>query len=225
MVEAPLTARRPAMRLEIPRPRRPPTPARPLRVGLLGGSFNPAHDGHVYLSVQALRRLELDQVWWLVSPQNPLKPRAGMAPFADRLARAREIVRHPRIRVLDLEARLGTHYSIDTLRRLRTRPGTRFVWLIGADNLRQLPRWRHWRQILETVPVAAFDRTPYSYGALVGEAASRFAAARIDESRLHELSGMTAPAWAFVRLRAHPASSTAIRQATGGRVPRQEVEP
>lgn len=213
------------MRLEIPR-REPPTqPARPLRVGLLGGSFNPAHDGHLYLSVQALRRLELDQVWWLVSPQNPLKPRAGMAPFAERLRRACELARHPRIRVLDLEARLGTHYSIDTLRRLVGRPGLRFVWLIGADILRELPRWRQWRQILETVPVAAFDRAPYSYAAQVGEAASSYATARIDEGRLRELSAMTPPAWGFIRLRAHPASSTAIRHAQGQGARRQEVGP
>jgi nicotinate-nucleotide adenylyltransferase len=225
MLDGPLTARRPVMRLEIPQPEPPPAPPRCLRVGLLGGSFNPAHDGHVYLSVQALRRLDLDQIWWLVSPQNPLKPRAGMAPFAERLRLAREIARHPRIRVLDLEARLGTSYSIDTLRRLVTWPDMRFVWLIGADILLELPRWRHWQAILETVPVAAFDRTPYSYGALVGEAASRFARARIDESRLRDVSGTRAPAWAFVRLRAHPASSTAIRLATGGRGSRQEVEP
>jgi nicotinate-nucleotide adenylyltransferase len=188
--------------------------ARPLRVGLLGGSFNPAHEGHRYLSLQALHRLALDQVWWLVSPQNPLKPVAGMAPFGWRLGQARAVAGDPRIRVRDLEARFGTRYTVDTLERLATWRDMRFVWLLGADNLVQLPRWRRWREVLSAVPVAVFERSTYSYGALAGEAAVCFAAARVGDDRLHALVEMTPPAWAYIRLRVHPASSTAIRRAT-----------
>lgn len=207
------TLRRPVMRLALPaRPEPPPAP-RALRVGLLGGSFNPAHDGHLYISVEALGRLALDQVWWLVSPQNPLKPAAGMAPLAERLAEARRVARHPRIRVLDLERRLGTRYTIDTLRRLVAWPRLRPVWLIGADNLLQLPRWRHWRELLRLAPVAVLERAPYSYAALVGQAARSFARARVAAGRAIELADLPPPAWLFIRLRAHPASSTAIRSA------------
>jgi nicotinate-nucleotide adenylyltransferase len=203
--------RRPVMRLTLPA--EPPTAPRPrpLRVGLLGGSFNPAHAGHLHVSVAALSRLALDQVWWLVSPQNPLKPVAGMAPLAERLAQARRLVHHPRIRVLDLESRLGTRYSIDTLRRLAGRPGLRIVWLIGADNLAQLPRWHRWRDLVRTAPVAVFERAPYSYAALAGKASRSFATERLADDRLPELAVTPPPAWAFIRLRAHPASSTAIR--------------
>lgn len=126
-----------------------------LRVGLLGGSFNPAHDGHRYISRLALKLLGLDEVWWLVSPQNPLKPAAGMASLGDRLARAQAVADHPRIRVTDLERLLGTRYTADTLAALhRCFPRTRFVWLMGADNLLQVPRWQRWTEIFETTPVA-----------------------------------------------------------------------
>ena len=130
-----------------------------LRVGLLGGSFNPAHDGHRAISLAALRALNLDQVWWLVSPQNPLKPVKGMAGFAERMAGARAVARHPRIRVTDLEARLGTRYTVDTVRRLRARAERhRYVWLMGADNLLQLPRWQGWVEIVRRIPIAVLDR-------------------------------------------------------------------
>lgn len=184
---------------------------RPLRVGLLGGSFNPAHEGHRYISLEALRRLELDQVWWLVSPQNPLKPSAGMAPLAQRLAQGVVVARHPRIRVLPLETRLGTRFTADTLERLRHWPGHRFVWLMGADNLVQLPRWRQWRKIMAACAIAVFERHPYSHGALAGPVARGFAGARLSERRSAELADATPPAWVFVRLRPHPASATALR--------------
>jgi nicotinate-nucleotide adenylyltransferase len=225
MVNARLTERRPVIRLDLPVPLEPPDPPRVRRIGLLGGSFNPAHAGHRYLSEQALRRLALDEVWWLVAPQNPLKPVADMAPFTARLAQARRVAAHPRIRVLDLEARFGTCYTIDTVRRLVTWPGHRFVWLIGADNLVQLPRWRHWQALLRTVPVAAFERAPYSEHALSGVVAHRFSGARVDDRRLRELCDLTPPAWAFVRLRAHPASSTAIRRGATAAARKQERGP
>lgn len=191
----------------------PPAPSPALRVGLLGGSFNPAHAGHRYVSLEALKRLRLDQVWWLVSPQNPLKERAGMAPLAERLARAAAAARHPRLRVLPLETRLGTRYTADTLVRLRAWPNRRFVWLMGADNLAQLHRWRRWRGVLATCAVAVFERHPYSHDALASPAARGFASSRVPEDRLAGLADADPPAWAFVRLRPHPASATAIRAA------------
>lgn len=185
------------------------------RVGLFGGSFNPAHDGHRHVSVTALRRLALDEVWWLVSPQNPLKPARGMAPLAARLAGARAVARHPRIRVTAIEAALGTRYTADTLDALARRfPNLRFVWLMGADNLAQMPRWQRWRRIFDTVPIAVFDRSPYSYKALAGTAARRFAHRRLPERQAGVLAETQPPAWVFLHTRLHPASATVIRSRT-----------
>nr|WP_245978438.1 nicotinate-nucleotide adenylyltransferase [Stella humosa] len=183
------------------------------RVGLLGGSFNPAHDGHRHLSLWALRRLRLDCVWWLVSPQNPLKATAGMAPLGRRLAEARRVARHPAIRVTDVERALGTRYTADTLRALTGRfPRARFVWLMGADNLRQIRRWKRWDSIFMRLPVAVFDRPSYALGALSGMAARRFARNRIPASAAPSLANRSAPAWTFVRMPLHPASATRIRE-------------
>lgn len=185
-----------------------------LRVGILGGSFNPAHDGHRHISLYALKRLGLDQVWWMVSPQNPLKSSRGMAALDERVAEARRVARHPRITVTGIETDLGTQYTADTLRVLARRfPRTRFVWLMGADNLRQIPRWRHWTRIFQTVPVAVFARPTYSMGALGGMAAQRYARRRVREHRVKGLAGRKAPAWVFLRNPLHPASATAIRRA------------
>lgn len=132
-------------------------------VGLLGGSFNPAHGGHRRMSLAALHRLGLDEVWWLVSPQNPLKPAAGMAPLAARLASARQVARHPRIRPTAIEAELGTQLTIDTLQALRRRfPQVRFLWLMGSDNLIQFHRWIAWRDIARTVPIVVMARPLYA---------------------------------------------------------------
>ncbi|WP_114394294.1 nicotinate-nucleotide adenylyltransferase [Oleisolibacter albus] len=183
------------------------------RIGLLGGSFNPAHEGHRFISIEALRRLALDEVWWLVSPQNPLKPRAGMAELDLRVATARQRARHPRIRVTAIEADLGTRYTVDTLAALRQRYArTRFVWLMGADNLEQLPRWHDWTRIFAMVPVAVLPRHPYSIRALGGKVARRFAKARVDAGRARELAEMDPPAWTFVHGPLHPASATEIRR-------------
>ena len=182
------------------------------KVGLLGGSFNPAHQGHLDISLAALSYLGLDEVWWLVAPQNPLKASAGMAPFAARLAEARKVARNPRIVVTDIEAKLGTRFTADTLRRLQQQfRAHRFVWLMGADNLAQLHRWRQWHRIVGACAIAVFERHPYSHSALAAPAAEVFAGARLPEARLAELADAEPPAWAFIRLRPHPASATAIR--------------
>jgi nicotinate-nucleotide adenylyltransferase len=182
------------------------------RVGLLGGSFNPAHEGHLHISFAALRALDLDEVWWLVSPQNPLKPEEGMASLADRFDSALVVARHPRLRVSEIEVHLGTRYTADTLKVLQRRfPNTQFVWLMGADNLAQIDKWRHWLTILTRVPVAVLDRSPYSYKALVSKAARRFAGSRIPARRATMLADAAPPAWTFIHQRRHPASATAIR--------------
>lgn len=183
-----------------------------LKIGLLGGSYNPAHEGHRHISLLALKQLRLDQVWWLVSPQNPLKASDEMAPLSQRMTGARAMARHPRILVSDLESRLGTRYTADTLARLRRRyPGHGFVWLMGADNLVQLPQWRRWHEIVETTPMAIFNRPGQGHRALAGPAAARYARYRV--SRPAELPLATAPAWCFLFSRLHPASSTAMRAA------------
>jgi nicotinate-nucleotide adenylyltransferase len=183
-----------------------------LRIGLLGGSFNPAHEGHRAISLEALKRLRLDRVWWLVSPQNPLKPTEETTDVAQRLAAARAIAGDPRVVVTDLERRIGTRYTVDTLSWLTKRCRARFVWLIGADNMAQLPRWRHWQRLVRMVPIAVFDREPYSYLALAGRMASAYAGARLAERRAPVWAESAPPAWVYLRLRRHQASSTALRQ-------------
>lgn len=182
------------------------------RIGILGGSFNPAHEGHRHISLQALKRLRLDEVWWLVSPQNPLKSPAGMAPFEKRIESAKSVADHPRIRVTDIEKDLGTTYTAETLARLVRRfPTLRFVWLMGADNLAQISRWNRWTRIFHTVPVAVLDRPSYSLGALSGRAARRFNRERIKESRAGRLADMRPPAWVFLHTPLNATSATELR--------------
>ena len=187
---------------------------RRLRIGLLGGSFNPAHAGHLHISRLALQRLGLDYVWWLVSPQNPLKPVRGMASLAERLRGAVAVARrHPRIRVSAIEARLGTRYTVDTLAALRRHfPATRFVWLMGADNLSQLVRWRQWSRIFHLVAIAVFARGSYVMKALAGKAARRFRRFRVSSGRARGLASKPLPAWAFLPTPLNTASATAIRR-------------
>ena len=157
---------------------RPPGPvASGLRIGLLGGSFNPAHDGHLYVGEAAHKRLGLDYVWWLVAPQNPLKPVSDMAPLEDRLAGARALAgRHPRLIVTDLEHNLGTRYTIDTLKALTRRfPQVRFVWLMGSDNLEQFHRWRRWEAIAARTPLVVVIRPGSVLASLYAKAMQRFA--------------------------------------------------
>ncbi len=205
----------------IPRPTCRETAARGPRTGLLGGSFNPAHSGHLRISLLALRRLDLDRVWWLVSPQNPLKPAAGMAPYAERLESARAAARDRRIRISEAEAELGTRYTADTLRGLRRRhPRHRFVWIMGADNLIQVTRWRRWTEIFEAAPVAVFDRPTYSFRALAGAAAARYARRRVNEREGGTLADRAPPAWTFLRGSNDPTSATALREGAGWRTGR-----
>lgn len=198
----------------------PPNPwgdRRRRKVGLLGGSFNPAHDGHRHVAETALKLLGLDEVWVLVSPRNPLKPLAGMASLDERARSARRVMAgHPRIRVTTIEADLGTRYTADTIAVLKTRfPVIRFVWLMGADNLAQIARWDRWMRIFRSVPVAILARSPYSQKALAARAARRLA--RFRTVRTAGLADRTPVAWVFLHTRLHPASATAIR--AGGTVP------
>ena len=194
----------------------PPT-APGLRIGLLGGSFDPAHVGHRHISLEALARLELDQVWWLVSPGNPLKSHDGLAALEKRVADAQLVARHPRIRVTGFEAALGTSFSAETLDYLVGRaPGVRFVWLMGADNLASFHRWRAWRGIMQLMPVAVFDRPGWRYKALGSRAANAFAAARVPEAKARLLAGMRPPAWCFLSIPLSDLSSTELRAGGAG---------
>ena len=180
-------------------------------VGLLGGSFDPPHGGHAALTLAALKRFRLDRVWWLVSPGNPLKPR-GPAPIERRMAASRALLRHPRIEVTDIEARIGTRYTAETLRALRRRcPGVRFVWLMGADNMATLHRWDDWMAILRMVPVGVLARPGMGLRAGLSPAARRFAGARLPEAAAPLLARADPPAWCFVRMPMDAASSSAIR--------------
>ncbi len=162
-------------------------------VGLLGGSFNPAHDGHRHISVEALRRLGLDEVWWLVSPLNPLKAADGMAPLAARLASAKHIANHRRIHVTDLEIRLETRFAVDTVAALQRRyPEVRFIWLMGADNLAQFHRWSRWRRLAARVPIAVFARPGYMGAALTAPAMAWFGRRRHAASTAKALARMEA---------------------------------
>ena len=180
-------------------------------IGLLGGSFDPPHAGHVHISREALKRFGLDRVWWLVSPGNPLKTR-GPAPLARRMQAARAIMDHPRVAISDFEARAGTRYTAETLRALhRTRPDLRFVWLMGADNLAQLHLWQDWREIMETVPVGVLARPDMRAAARRSPAAYIYAHARIHGRQSLLLSRCAAPAWCFVNVPMVALSSTRLR--------------
>ncbi|WP_347508451.1 nicotinate-nucleotide adenylyltransferase [Phaeobacter sp. CAU 1743] len=182
-----------------------------MRVGLLGGSFDPPHRGHVEISLAALRRFDLDRMLWLVSPGNPLKSRAP-ATLERRVAAARKMMQHPRIEISDIEARLGTRYTAETLRHLRARyPGVRFVWLMGADNLTHFHRWKDWREILETVPVGVLARPGDRISARLSPAAKIYGQYRLKSSQSHLLAGAETPAWCFLNVPMIDTSSTEIR--------------
>ena len=184
------------------------------RIGLLGGSFNPAHSGHRHVAEAVRRALKLDEVWLMVSPGNPLKPRAGMAPLAARLASARVVADGRRVIATDIEKALGTAYTLDTLRALRRRfPRTRFVFVIGADNLVQLPRWAGWDRLAAATPIAVLPRPGWTRRALAGQAAHRLARHRRKPGALLAGPDTGHAPWCFIPAAEHPASATAIRAA------------
>jgi len=180
-------------------------------IGLLGGSFDPPHAGHVHITKAALKRFGLDHVWWLVSPVNPLK-KNGPAPLAHRMQAANAMMRHPRVTVTDIEARLGTLYTAQTIAALQRRyPAVRFVWLMGADNLAQFHRWQDWRWIMDTVPIGVIARPGDRISARVSKAATVYRHGRISGRSSHILGRLHAPAWSFVNVPMSDQSSTAIR--------------
>jgi len=183
------------------------------KIGLLGGSFNPAHVGHLEISLTALDRLDLDYVWWVVSPGNPLKNNDHMNSFENRKASAMNIADDPRIIVTDIEQKLQTRYTVDTLLKLTsTQPNNHFIWLMGADNLAQFHRWKNWQTIADTVAIAIFSRPSYSKASLTGVAAKKLAKFRIEEDQAHQLYNIKPPAWVFCSHNKNPLSSTEIRQ-------------
>ena len=184
-----------------------------MRTGLLGGSFNPAHRGHRGVTLAAIRALGLDEAWWLVSPGNPLKAGApDMAPLAARLASARRQARRAPIRVTDIEARLGARYTIDTILALQRRyPKRRFIWLMGADNLAQFHRWRDWRRIARTIPIAVIARPGYDGDALAAPAMGWLRRHQRPARQAQNWTTWRLPALVLLRFRPDPTSATAAR--------------
>ena len=194
----------------------PPT-APGMTVGLFGGSFNPVHEGHLLVAETALRRLALDRLWWLVTPGNPLKDTRNLAPIAERLAACRAVARDPAFQVTALEAGFRTRFSADTIRTIRARhPGISFVWIMGADNLRDFHRWQRWETIAATVPIAVIDRPGATLSFHSAKTARRFEAARLDEDDASLLARRDPPAWTFIHGPRSSLSSTAIRAARHG---------
>jgi nicotinate-nucleotide adenylyltransferase len=192
-----------------------------MRIGLFGGTFDPPHAAHLGASLLAMKRLQLDRIWWLVTPGNPLKDTRGLQPLEQRIAAARALARHPRIDVSGVEAVINTRYTYDTLAFLVRRcPGVHFVWLMGADNLRSFYRWQQWRDIANLMPMAVVDRMGSSLYATSGRAAQALARYRLPEHAAASLAGRKAPAWVYLHGFKSPLSSTALRalraRTTGG---------
>ncbi|MEJ2517549.1 MAG: nicotinate-nucleotide adenylyltransferase [Methyloceanibacter sp.] len=192
---------------------RAPLAAPGMRIGLLGGSFNPAHAAHREISLAALKRLGLDQVWWLVTAGNPLKDVTDLPPVAERVADGRRVADHPRITVTGFDGGTGSPYTADLLAALVQRyPGVDFVWLMGADNLATVHRWKDWPEIFQLVPIAVLDRPGYRLKARAGKAAHRFSRAYIDETDSSGLASLRPPAWTILTHRLSRLSSTALRE-------------
>ncbi len=183
-----------------------------MTVGLFGGSFNPPHNGHQLVTEIALRRLGLDQLWWMVTPGNPLKDTRGLPPLADRIAWSEKINADPRVRVTAFEASHDVRFTADTLAIVRRyNPGVRFVWIMGADNLASFHHWQNWRDIALTFPIAVVDRPGATLSYLSSKMAITFDYARVDECDAALLASLPAPAWTFLHGPRSPVSSTAIR--------------
>jgi len=188
-----------------------------MSVGLMGGSFNPPHEGHLRVSKLVLARLRLDRLWWIVTPGNPLKDHGNLAPLEARVAACRRIARHPRINVTAFEARFSVRYTADTLAIVRRRyPKIRFVWIMGADNLANFHRWQHWRAIAAMMPIAVVDRPGATFALRSAPAAAALWRYHVDESDAALLAGMNPPAWTFLHGPRSSASSTAIRASRQG---------
>lgn len=184
-----------------------------MRIGLMGGSFNPPHEGHLRAAETAIRRMELDQLWWIVTPGNPLKSHDGLPGLAERMAACRRLARDPRMRITGFEAALGSPYTAVTLAFLQKRyPGVRFVWVMGADNLAGFHRWQSWREIARSMPMAIVDRPRWRLPALSSPAAQTLAQWRWPERYASGLPDAVAPAWAFLTARLSEQSSTALRR-------------
>lgn len=216
----------PSAVLSVPRYRIPPH-FRGQRIGLFGGTFDPPHEAHLAACLLALKRLALDRVWWLVTPGNPLKDTSGLAPLDERVAAARALAHHPRIDITGVEAEIGVRYSYDTIRYLVSHcPGVRFVWIMGADNLRSFHRWQKWRGIAGMVPIVVIDRlgpSLYAMGSVTAQALGR---QRVPENAAVSLPCRRPPAWVFLHGLKSPLSSTALRavrqsqnrRQTGGKI-------
>ena len=183
-----------------------------MRIGLFGGTFDPPHAAHLGASLLAMKRLNLNRVWWLVTPGNPLKDTRGLAPLDRRIAAARALTHHPRIDITGFEAVINTPYTYDTLKYLKRRcPGVRFVWVMGADNLRSFYRWQNWRGIAELLPIAVVDRMGSSLYATAGRAGQALARFRVPERKAATLADCKPPAWLYLHGLKSPLSSTVLR--------------
>lgn len=195
-----------------PRYLRMPHVERGMVVGLFGGSFNPAHEGHALVAEIAIRRLRLDQLWWMVTPGNPLKDRNHLAPLAERIAGSEALASDPRIKVTAFEAALGVSYTADTLARVKARnPHIHFIWIMGADSLKTFHKWQRWQEIARTFPIAVIDRPGSTLSFLSSKMTKTFAFARVDEDDAGVLWKKPAPAWTFIHGPRSLLSSTALR--------------
>lgn len=187
------------------------------RIGLLGGSFNPAHEGHLHISNLALENLNLDCIWWMVSPQNPLKPIDCMASFDQRIKKACEVAANSKIIITDIERELGTQYTSKTLPLLQKMyPKNHFVWLMGSDNLAQIDQWYQWETIFMTLPVAIFSRSAYTSDLENGKSIKQFSVFQVTEADAPILADMKPPAWAFLKTPLNSVSATEIRSRANG---------
>ena len=183
------------------------------RIGLFGGSFNPAHQGHQMVALYALKRLQLDWIWWLVSPQNPLKDVKETGEYKSRFAFTKRIAKHPRFIITDIEKQINSRNTAQTLAAMATAlKQAHFVWIMGADSFRDLDKWHDWNHIVETLPIAVLARPSYSLRALGGQAALRYANTRVSNEQSGLLAKRRAPAWVFISMPLRSESSTAIRQ-------------
>lgn len=208
---SPLVAPAPGGRKALPA--RVPPFAPGMRIGLFGGTFNPPHEGHRLVSLTALKRLQLDAVWWLVTPGNPLKNNSSLPLLGARMEAARGVANHPRVIITGIEAEIGVRYTYDTLSYLRRRcPGVHFVWLMGADNLASFHRWQKWREIADLMPIAVIDRPHSTLRAANGKAAHVFANRRVREQQAPLLASRETPAFVFLYGPRADVSSTELRR-------------